>query len=128
MGGPEPERCDQFRFADGPPGVMAMVEDGRLTRISLLSGATLDTDRGLGPGDTAEAVRAAYGARARTGPHKYAAAPAAYITVWEKGGGGAEEFVEDPAARGIVYEIGTDGKVTAVHAGGPSIQYVEGCL
>jgi hypothetical protein len=35
--------------------------------------------------------------------------------------------VQDEAARGIVYEIDGAGKVGAIHAGGPSIQYVEGC-
>ena len=37
---------------------------------------------------------------------------------------------EAPAAnaRGIVYEVGLEGDVSQIHAGGPSIQYVEGCL
>jgi hypothetical protein len=35
--------------------------------------------------------------------------------------------VQDASARGIVYEIDGTGKVGAIHAGGPSIQYVEGC-
>ena len=33
----------------------------------------------------------------------------------------------DEAARGLLYEIDGTGKVGAVRAGGPSIQYVEGC-
>ena len=37
------------------------------------------------------------------------------------------QAVQDEAARGIVYEIDGAGKVGAIHAGGPSIQYVEGC-
>ena len=36
-------------------------------------------------------------------------------------------YQTDPASRGIVYEIGTEGTVQAVRAGGLSIQYVEGC-
>ena len=32
-----------------------------------------------------------------------------------------------PNARGIVYEIGSDGNVATIHAGGPAIRYVEGC-
>ena len=34
---------------------------------------------------------------------------------------------QNPAARGIAYHIGTDGTAEHVAAGGPSIQYVEGC-
>jgi hypothetical protein len=46
--------------------------------------------------------------------------------MWE-GGRRPEDDVRDPAARGR-YEIGLDNKVETIHAGGPSIQYVEGCL
>lgn len=35
MGGPDPEACDQFRPERAPEGMLLMVEDGRLTRISL---------------------------------------------------------------------------------------------
>ena len=35
--------------------------------------------------------------------------------------------VQDANARGLLYEVGGDGKVRAIRAGGPSIQYVEGC-
>ena len=58
-------------------------------------------------------------------PHKYEPAPAGYITVWSRGGGSG--YVEDPDARGLVFEVGQDGAVKAIRAGGPSIQYVEGC-
>jgi hypothetical protein len=58
-------------------------------------------------------------------PHKYQDKPAEYITAWA-GGPRSEPYVEDEAARGIVYEIDGTGKVGAVHAGGPSIQLVEG--
>ena len=43
-------------------------------------------------------------------------------------GAGPGGYVSDEAARGITYEIGTDGKVQSIFAGGPAIQYVEGCL
>ena len=33
-----------------------------------------------------------------------------------------------PGLRLRVYEIGEDGRVVHIHAGGPSITYVEGCL
>ena len=58
-------------------------------------------------------------------PAKYDPAPAEDLFVWANGGSTA--YVTDPNARGVRYEIGADGKVKAVHAGGPSIQLVEGC-
>ena len=127
VGGPEPEVCDQFRPARAPEGLLVMVEDGRLTRISLMNGAEVETDRGLRVGAEAAAVRAAYGSRLQAGPHKYQDPPAEYLTFWTRGGAG-DEVIAPPDSRGIRYEIGQDNKVAMIHAGGPSIQYVEGCL
>lgn len=125
VGGPEPESCDLFHPERAPDGMMVMVEDGVLTSIWLDPGSTVDTDRGFGPGDPAAAVKAAYGEAARATPHKYAEPPAEYVTVWSQGGGA--DYVQDPDARGISYHIGMDANVERVAAGGPSIQYVEGC-
>jgi hypothetical protein len=126
VGGADPEACDQFRPANVPEGVLVMMEQGRLTRISLVEMSDIKTDKGLGIGDTAAAVKTAYGAAATATGHKYQDAPAEYITVWD-GGPRTEPYVEDEAARGLVYEIDGTGNVGAIHAGGPSIQYVEGC-
>lgn len=126
VGGPDPESCDQFRPERAPEAMLLMVESDRLTRISLGDESDITTDKGLRVGDTAERVKAAWGDQALVTPHKYQDAPAEYVTVWSRGGG--EGYVEDEDARGIVYEIGGDGTVMAIHAGGPSIQYVEGCL
>lgn len=125
VGGPDPQACDQFRPERAPEGMLLMVEDDRLTRISVTGPSTVMTDRGLRVGDAAARVKAAYGDEARVTPHKYQDAPAEYVTVWSRGGG--DGYVDDGNARGIVYEIGADGTVMAIHAGGPSIQYVEGC-
>lgn len=126
VGGADPAACDQFRPERAPEGMLLMVENGVLTRISLIRTSTLKTDRGFGLGDSAAAIKTAYGAAAVATPHKYADAPSEYITAWT----GAAPAPNTPApdtARGIVYEIGGDGTVKAIHAGGPSIQYVEGC-
>ncbi|TAJ59381.1 hypothetical protein [Brevundimonas sp.] len=125
VGGPDPEACDTFHPVRAPEGLTVMVEQGVLTSIWLQNGSTLKTDRGFGVGDTATAIKAAYGPLAYVSPHKYAAAPAEYITTWSVGG--AAGYVQDPSARGIAYHIGTDGRAEHVAAGGPSIQYVEGC-
>ena len=125
VGGAEPEACDTFHPARAPEGLTVMVEQGVLTSIWLQRGSTLKTDRGFGLGDTATAIKAAYGPLAYVSPHKYAAAPAEYITTWSVGRSAG--YVQNPAARGIAYHIGTDGTAEHVAAGGPSIQYVEGC-
>lgn len=125
VGGPDPESCDMFRPERAPQGLMVMVENGVLTSLWLSRDATLKTDRGFGVGDEADAIKAAYGTAATASPHKYSEAPAEYITAWSTGGGA--DYVQDPAARGISYHIGNDGRVQHVAAGGPSIQYVEGC-
>jgi hypothetical protein len=118
--------CTEFQPQRAPDGLWVMFEDGKLTRITLTELSPVKTEKGLGLGDTAEGIKAAYGADAKSTPHKYQDKPAEYITVWT-GGPRAEPYVQDEAARGIVYEIDGTGKAGAIHAGGPSIQYVEGC-
>jgi hypothetical protein len=121
VGGPDPEQCDEFRPTHAPEGMIVMIERGFLTRISLGAGSTVKTDRGFGVGDTADAIKRAYGTAIVTAPHHYAPAPAEYITIWSTASG-------EPNARGLVYEIGADGRVMHVRAGGPSIAYAEGCV
>lgn len=122
---PSPEACNEFHPSNAPEGVSVMIQAGRLTRISLIRDATEKTDRGFGVGDTAAAIKQAYGGAILAEPHKYSPAPAEDLIAWSKGG--STEYVTDPAARGVRYEIGTDGKVAIIHAGDPSIQLVEGC-
>jgi len=128
VGGAEPEVCDQFRPARAPEGVMVMIENGRLSRVSVARPSTLKTDRGFGVGDTAAAIKAAYGDQALSQPHKYSPAPAEDIFVWTTGGpANAGQYVTSAEARGVRYEINGEGRVQIVHVGGPSIQLVEGC-
>ncbi len=109
------EGCSQIRLQGPYAGAILMVEEGKLTRITLGEGATLTTDKGIGVGATPAEVLAAYpGAKAE--PHKYEDAPAQYLTVWTV-----------PDKEGTVFEVSGSGRVANIHAGGPSIQYVEGC-
>jgi hypothetical protein len=118
--------CLEFQPIRTPDGFWVMLEAEKLSRISIGDMSPVKDSKGLGLGDTAAKVKEVYGASAVASPHKYQDAPAEYITAWE-GGPRAEPYVQDEAARGIVYEIDGAGKVGAIHAGGPSIQYVEGC-
>lgn len=125
VGGADPETCDQFRPARMPEGVLAMLENGRLTRISLVRESRLRTDRGVGLGSSSAAVRAAYEGGVVGTPHKYRDPPSEYLTTWSRK---AEPDRPSPTDRGIVFEVDAGGVVDLIHAGGPSIQYVEGCL
>ena len=120
-----PGECREFQPQRAPDGVWVMIEEGKLTRITLSELSTVKTDKGFGLGDKPDAVKAAY-PDAKATPHKYQDEPAEYITWWQ-GGPRTEAYVQDETARGVVYEIDGTGKVGAIHAGGPSIQYVEGC-
>ena len=105
-----------LKEAVGPEGLLVMIQEGKLTRISLVELSPVKTDKGLGIGDAAYTVKLAYGDAAKATPHKYQDKPAEYITAWA-GGPRSEPYVEDEAARGIVYEVDGTGKVGAVHAG-----------
>ncbi|MEE3100553.1 MAG: hypothetical protein VX463_12370, partial [Pseudomonadota bacterium] len=119
--------CVEGAPAGAPPGLRAMAEQGRLTRVTVAEGATVRTERGVGVGDPAEAVDAAYGARVVTRPAKYEPRPAETKTVWTTGAPVGRDWTDDETARGLRFEIGTDGRVQAIHGGGVSIQYAEGC-
>lgn len=120
VGGPNPEECDEFRPTSAPDGVLVMIENGVLTRVSVSRNRDISTPEGHRIGDPASAVLDSYGPRARVEPHKYWDAPAKYITV------GRESSAAD--SRGLRYEIDPNEHVAHLRAGGPSIEYVEGCL
>ena len=125
VGGAEPETCEQFHPARAPEGVLVMLQDGKLSRISLIRDSKVRTDRGFGLGDTGLAIKQAYGGAIVAQPAKYEPAPAEDLISWAHGG--STNYVQDPTARGVRYEVDATGKVTTVHAGDPSIQLVEGC-
>lgn len=127
MGGPEPELCEQYQPADTPEGLYVMIEEDRLVRVTLAGDTEVRTAEGITVGDSAEQVRAAYGDSLRATPHTYVDPPGEYLTNWTTGDIG-ENGTSDENARGIRYEVGEDGTVQLIHAGGPAIQYVEGCL
>ena len=125
----EPDVCRQIRIdrENGPKGMLLMFEQDMLTRITLGEGSQIQTLNAIGVGDPLPDVMDKLGDEAVETPHKYEPAPAKYLTVWTRGDLDANGMMNDPSARGIRYEISQDGVVSAIHAGGPSIQYVEGC-
>ena len=111
----QPDRC-RYGRSGRLPGVLVMFEQERLARIDLARGSSAKTDQGLGLGDRAEKVRAAYGPALHEDGHKYVAPPAAYLEAWNA-----------DRTRGVRYEIDQQGVVSAVYAGGQAVNYVEGC-
>lgn len=122
-----PTECRYYHPPRGPEGMLVMMENGVLTRLTATKGSTVKTEDGIGVGDDGEQLKVRYGATATVTPHKYQGAPSAYVTLWPGKPQLQGAYVTDPTARGLVYEIGQDGKVAFIHAGGPSIQNVEGC-
>ncbi len=98
-------------------GVYAIIEQGKVRRITLGQQSNIRLAENIGVGSTEKEVLNAFpGFRAE--PHKYVASPAKYLTAPNAVSG-------DPALR---FEIGADGKVSIVHVGTmPVLGYVEGC-
>lgn len=110
---------DACRTVSSPdfPGVYAIVEGGKVRRISVGQRSTVKLIEGIGAGATEAEVRAAFPGF-RSEPHKYEAAPAKYLTAPNATGG-------DSALR---FEIDAKGKVSQIHVGTmPVLAYVEGC-
>ena len=97
-------------------GVYFMFEERKLSRISVAAPSRATTPRGIAIGATAAQVRRAYPKGLQAEPHEYLELPAEYLTFWT---------VKDK--RGVRFVTDLKRRVQTIHAGGPSIQYVEGC-
>ncbi|HKX91088.1 MAG TPA: hypothetical protein VJM15_01485 [Sphingomicrobium sp.] len=113
----EPDIACVEKGTETLPGFTFMFEEGRLTRISLDSDSKVATPRGIAAGATEEAVRKAYARGLTSEPHTYADPPAEYLTYWTVSG-----------RKGVRFETDEQRIVRTIHAGGASIEYVEGCL
>ena len=105
------------QISDAHPGMWFMFEDGRLTRISIGEQSRITTPHGIGIGATAAQVRKAYSRGLKAEVHHYEGRPAEYLTWWAI-----------PKWRGLRFETDARRRVQTIHAGGPSIEYIEGCL
>lgn len=98
-------------------GVYAIVEQGKIRRITLGPASTVRLTGGLGVGASEAMVILRYPGLSEE-LHKYEAPPAKYLTTVDAG----------PETSGLRFEIGTDGTVSQIHAGQmPALAYVEGC-
>ncbi|WP_404482343.1 hypothetical protein [Novosphingobium sp. BL-52-GroH] len=110
---------DACRTVSSPayPGVYAIVEGGKVRRITVGARSDVKLVEGVGVGASEAEVKKWF-AGFREEPHKYEDAPAKYLTAPNAASG-------DPALR---FEIGSDGKVGLIHVGTmPVLGYVEGC-
>jgi len=112
------QASDTCRTINSPdyPGVYAIVEEGRVRRITAGERSAVELAEGIGVGASDKDVLAWFPFPAT--PHEYQEAPARYLTAPNAQSG-------DPALR---FEIGADGKVSLIHVGTmPVLGYVEGC-
>lgn len=132
----EPGDANGCRYiGNGHPettSVSYMVENMRVTRIETGApesgpAAPIASERGIRVGATEADVRRAYPRGLVSEAHAYEERPAAYLTYWTRGA--PRRAGGDPAAdaRGIRFVTDNHRRVTAILAGGPSIQYIEGC-
>ena len=99
------------------PGVYAIVEGGKVRRITVGQGSDVKLVEGIGVG-ASEAEARKWFTGFRSEPHKYEDQPAKYLT--------APNASNSNSA--LRFEIGSDGKVRLMHVGQmPQLAYVEGC-
>jgi hypothetical protein len=113
---------DEYSCIDLAPvgedrGIYFMFEAYKLSRITIAEPSRISTPRGIGIGASADDVRRAYGRGLQAEAHLYLELPAEYLTYWVT-----------PDRRGVRFETDDKRNVQLIHAGGTSIQYVEGCV
>ena len=98
-------------------GVYAIVEQGKVRRITAGQNSDVRLNENIGVGSTEKEVLKSFpGFRAE--PHKYVASPAKYLTAPNAASGNSA----------LRFEIGANGKVSLIHVGMmPALGYVEGC-
>lgn len=111
------DQCVEMVPAGPDRGLVFMFESNRLARISIGAPSTIATPRGIRIGSTAADVKRAYGKGVKDEPHHYEGPVARYLTYWVR-----------PNTRGVRFETNDKLRVQTIHAGGSSIQLVEGCL
>ena len=109
------DSCLVFSAPDYP-GAYAIVEGGKVRRISIGQRSQVRLVEGIGVGATEAEVLQYFPFPAT--PHKYVDAPGKYLTAPNADSGGSA----------LRFEIGSDGTVSQIHVGTmPVLGYVEAC-
>lgn len=101
----------------GGAGLYLMIEQGHLTRITAALGASVATDKSIKLGSSEKDVYAAYPDVRSDGGFIDDGQP------WQ-------DLYYQPQGRdglGLRFTLDRQGRVSAIHAGGPAIEYREGC-
>jgi hypothetical protein len=98
-------------------GVYAILEQGKVQRITLGPDSNVKLAGGIGIGSSEAEVKKQFSGLREEG-HKYDPSPAKYLTAADA----------SPTKYGLRFEIKADGTVGTIHAGRmPVLAYVEGC-
>jgi len=115
VGAQASDSCLVFSSPDYP-GAYAIVEGGKVRRISIGQRSQVRLVEGIGIGATEAEVLKYFPFPAT--PHKYVDAPGKYLTAPNA----------DSGSSALRFEIGSDGTVSQVHVGTmPVLGYVEAC-
>ena len=111
---PDSTACTYARTNGLPPGVMVMMEGGKIVRVEVRRG-TIATSTGARIGDSEDRIKTLYPGQVTVTPHKYTQG-GHYLTV-----------APPSSADRIIFE--TDGKRVVNYRAGqqPQVAYVEGC-
>lgn len=113
------QESDSCRVVSSPdhPGVHAIVEGGKVRRITIGQRSDVKLAEGIGVGASEADVKKAFPGFREEG-HKYQAAPAKYLTAPNA----------RPGESALRFEIDGNGKVGLIHVGEmPVLAYVENC-
>jgi hypothetical protein len=111
---PDSTACTYARTNGLPPGVMVMMEGGKIVRVEVRRGS-IATSTGARIGDSEDRIKTLYPGQVTVTPHKYTPG-GHYLTV-----------APPSSADRIIFE--TDGKRVVNYRAGqqPQVSYVEGC-
>lgn len=110
-------KCYYIRPQKGSQRISMMVVEGRIARIDINPGSSIETLSGAGIGDSKQQIEQLYGDRLKVSPHKYLRGY--YLTFTPIG--------ETDRNYRLIFE--TDGRRVVNYRVGkmPEVAYVEGC-